>query len=531
MKKRIVAFFMAALMAVGVIVTGNVQPVKVEAKNSEQTVTETPKYIFLFIGDGMSTPQIELTNYYLSANANLQQSAKVSVDGKEKEILASKNNLTMMNLPVTGIAQTYDSTSFAPDSASTATSIATGYKTWSGSINVSEDFTQKYETIAEKLKKQKGYKIGIISSVNLNHATPAAFYAHQKSRNNYYEIGLEMIASNFDYFAGGGLKKTKGSDGNQKDLYELAEENGYTVVKTQAAAEALTTKDGKAIVIDEHLADSDAMKYELDRKAGEWGLSDYVSKGISLLSDGNDNGFFMMVEGGKIDWACHANDAASTITDTIAMDQALTEAYKFYEKHPSETLIIVTGDHETGGLTIGYAGTDYDTFLTNINNQKISFQEFNDEYVANYKKNQTSFRDVMKDVTALFGLEAPEGANLSVNVKDNADSHPVSDKSGSLVLTDYELSKLKAAYQETMTRTGNEKDYSQEEYVLYGSYDPLTVTITHILNNKSGINFSSYAHTGLPVEVLAQGAGANLFEGYYDNTVIYDNLAKLTGVN
>lgn len=515
MKKRFLALFMATLMLAGAVLTGSHETIKVEAKtSSEQTVTKSPKYIFLFIGDGMSTPQIELTNYYLSANANIQNSDKVVVDGKEKNVLASKNNLTMMNLPVTGIAQTYDSTSFAPDSASTATSIATGNKTWSGSINVSEDFSQKYETIAEKLKSQKNYKVGIISSVNLNHATPAAFYAHQKSRNNYYEIGLEMIASGFDYFAGGGLKKVNGSDGQQKNLYDLAEENGYTVVKTQAEASTLTAQNGKVIVIDENLADSDAMSYEIDRKAGEWGLADYVDQGIALLSEGNDNGFFMMVEGGKIDWACHANDAAATITDTIAMDAAVTEAYKFYEKHPDETLIIVTGDHETGGLTIGYAGTDYDTFLTNINNQKVSFQVFNDEYVAKYKENKTSFHDVMKDVTTLFGLQVSETGST---------------EKGSLVLTEYELSKLKAAYDATMNRTGEEKA-SQEEYVLYGTYDPLTVTITHILNNKSGINFSSYAHTGLPVEVLAQGVGSTLFEGYYDNTDIYNNLAKLTGV-
>lgn len=165
--------------------------------------------------------------------------------------------------------------------ASTATSIATGNKTWSGSINVSEDFSQTYETIAEKLKKQKDYKIGILSSVNLNHATPAAFYAHQESRNNYYDIGLELIDSNFDYFAGGALKQTTGKDKDKEDLYALA--------------------------------------------------------------------------------------------DTIALDNAVGKAVEFYNEHPDETLIIVTGDHETGGLTIGFAGTDYDTFLKNFNNQKISY--------------------------------------------------------------------------------------------------------------------------------------------------------------
>ena len=112
-----------------------------------------------------------------------------------------------MNFEAAGSAVTYDSNSFAPDSASTATSISTGYKTYSGSINVDETGTISYETIAEQLHAQKGYSVGVITSVNLNHATPAAFYAHQASRNDYYDIGLELIDSGFEYFAGGGLLK------------------------------------------------------------------------------------------------------------------------------------------------------------------------------------------------------------------------------------------------------------------------------------------------------------------------------------
>lgn len=480
---------------------------------------KTPKYIFLFIGDGMSYPQIQTTNYYLSAQA----------DDASDEILTSQNNLNMMNFPVAGSAQTYDSTSFCPDSASTATSISTGHKTYSGTINMDEKMETPYETIAEKLKKQLGYKVGILSSVNLNHATPAAFYAHQASRNSYYEIGEEMIASEFDYFAGGGLKQTTGAEEDKQDLYELAEEAGYKVVKTQAEAEALTAEDGKAIVIDETLADSDAMSYAMDLEDGEWGLADYVEKGIEVLN--NDNGFFMMVEGGKIDWACHANDAGATITDTVALDQAVGKAVDFYNEHPDETLILVTGDHETGGLTIGFAGTDYDTFLTNLENQKISYAKFDSDYVASYKENKTDFDTVMADVTELFGLQAPTEETEKSNQADNADSHPESEDTGSLVMTDYEYEKLKAAYDETMARVDTEKtEFGQEEYVLYGSYEPLTVTITHILNNKSGISFASYAHTGLPVEVFAMGAGQNDFEGYYDNTDIYNKMAALTGV-
>ena len=468
------------------------------------TTQKKPKYIFLFIGDGMSYPQIQMSNYYLNALCQ----------GTDSKVLRSQSKLAFMHFPVAGTAQTYDSTSFCPDSASTATSISTGHKTYSGTINMDENMTVEYETIAEKLKSQLGYKIGVLTSVNLNHATPAAFYAHQASRNNYYEIGQELIASNFDYFAGGALLKPTGANNDKEDLYDLAKKAGYTVVTTQNDAKKLTAKDGKAIVVSETLADSNSMSYELDAAKDEWRLADYVAKGIDVLD--NDKGFFMMVEGGKVDWACHANDAASAIKDTIALDNAVQEAIKFYNEHPDETLILVTGDHETGGLTIGYAGTNYDTFLTNLKNQKISYAKFDSDYVASYKKNRTSFDDVMKDVKNLFGLRTKDDLDASKNTK--------------LVLTDYELQKLKAAYDRTMSVGVDTKNMTQEQYVLYGSYEPLTVTLTHILNNKSGVSFSSYSHTGLPVAVLAQGVGSDLFEGYYDNTNIYKNIASLTGV-
>lgn len=239
--------------------------VKENTATAKPTVTKAPKYVFMFIGDGMSYPQIQLTNYYLSALK----------DTNNNDIVESKKNLTMMNFPVAGSAQTYDSSSFCPDSASTATSISTGNKTYSGTINMDETKSESYETIAEKLKDQLGYKVGIVSTVNLNHATPAAFYAHQPSRNNYYEIGQEMISSDFDYFAGGGLLKPDGADGKQKNLYEAAEEAGYNVVFTKDEAEKVNASSGKTIIIDETLADSDAMSYDMDLENGEWALKDY----------------------------------------------------------------------------------------------------------------------------------------------------------------------------------------------------------------------------------------------------------------
>ena len=481
----------------------------VAATVSNETV-KAPKYVFLFIGDGMSYPQIQSTSDFLGAlNDEDYWQAAPSLDDNQGAILDGPEYLNFMNFEAAGSAVTYDSNSFAPDSASTATSIATGYKTYSGSINVDETGTKEYETIAEQLKAQKGYEIGVITSVNLNHATPAAFYAHQASRNDYYDIGVELVESGFDYFAGGGLLEPTGENGDQADLYEMAKEAGYTVAKTHAEAEAVNADTEKAILIDEDLADSDSMAYEIDRTEDMWSLADYVEKGIEVLD--NDNGFFMMCEGGKIDWACHANDAASTIHDTQALADAVQVAIDFAKEHADETLILVTGDHETGGLTIGYAGTDYDTYLDLLENQKISFAKYDSDYVADYKANGTSFEDVLVDIEELFGLKTQ------------------GEEGDKLVLTEYELEQLRAAYEKSVNGTAASQ-YEQEEYVLYGTYEPLSVTITHIINNKSGISFTSYSHTGLPVAVLAQGVGADTFNGYYDNTQVYEKMAALLGV-
>lgn len=531
MKQKIIALLLAGIMCLSMAGCGNTDTVNAapgtsvaesqpqsstaadekdtaEAQNQESA----PKYVFLFIGDGMSYPQFQAAADYLGAVADAdyaQALPSVSYDERGGAVLDGPVALNFMEFPVAGSAITYDSCSFAPDSASTATSIATGYKTYSGMINVDETGTISYETIAEKLHEQKDWKIGVISSVNLNHATPAAFYAHQASRNNYYEIGLELIDSDFEYFAGGALKKVTGNDGDQESLYDLATAAGYKVTYTQADAEAVTADDGKVILIDEHLADSDAMDYDMDRDSGEWALADYVSKGIEVLD--NDTGFFMMCEGGKIDWACHANDAGATVTDTLALADAVQVAVDFAKEHPEETLILVTGDHETGGLTIGFAGTDYDTYLSNLTSQKISYAQFDEQYVAGYKENQTDFETAMADVESLFGLKMS------------------GDEGDGMVLTEYEIECLRTAY-ELAVSDYDVAAFTQEQYVLYGTYNPFSVTVTHILNNKSGIDFTSYSHTGLPVAVFAQGNGAEDFGGYYDNTEIYNKMAALLDV-
>ena len=308
--------------------------------------------------------------------------------------------------------------------------------------------------------------------------------------------------------------KPTGAEGDQADLYALAEKAGYHVVKTQAEAEQVT--GGPVVIIDEHLADSDAMAYEIDRTDDMWALADYVEKGIEVLSQDKD-GFFMMCEGGKIDWACHANDAAASIHDVIEMHNAVQAAVEFYAQHPDDTLILVTADHETGGLGIGYKTTNYDTFLTNLAHQKMSYAKFDSTYVNNYVKNQTPFETAMQDVKANFGLTLP--------------TDPDAASAGKLLLTDYEVENLRTAYERTLkVGSSSQSKMSQQDYELYGTYIPFSMAICHTINHKSGVDHTTYAHTGAMVNLYARGQGADKFRGVYDNTEIFHKLAELTDV-
>lgn len=510
--KRILGSLLAFSMLVGVGYTVNnqIKPQGVAAASTSNYNGKTPKYIFMFIGDGMSFPQIQAAQYYKGIQAH------GPIDSK-KGNYPNPEKLSFMNFPVTGTVTTYDSTSLCPDSASTATSLSTGNKTLSSVINMDETKTKSYETITEKLKKQLGYKIGIVSSVNIDHATPGAYYAHVPSRGDYYNMGLQLVDSNFDYFAGGkflsdGSKEVK-EQGKTK-IGELAKEKGYTVVNTKTDIQNLKKGD-KAIAVcpdDEVEKESGAIKYSLDRTGNEFTLADYTKKGIEVLD--NDKGFFMMVEGGKIDWAGHANDAGSNINDTVAFSDAVQEAINFYNAHPNETLILATGDHETGGLTIGFAGTNYDTYMQNISNQKSSYTAF-DRKIGEFREKKTSFDDAMKEVEVQFGLK-------------RAGSTGESNKGG-MVLTQAEEAKIKTAYDKSMIPQKDRK-LDENEYVMYGTYEPFSVTLTHVLNNKSGISFSSYSHTGIPVAMMAKGLGEDLFAGYYDNTNVFDKLKNITKV-
>ena len=199
------------------------------------------------------------------------------------------------------------------------------------------------------------------------------------------------------------------------------------------------------------------------------------------------------------------------------MSNAVQAAVEFYNMHPNETLILVTADHETGGMGIGYKTTNYDTFLTNLTHQKMSYAKFDSTYVEGYIANKPPFEAAMADVKANFGLTLP--------------TDPDAASAGKLLLTDYEVENLRKAYERTLNVGADaQKNMSQEDYELYGTYIPFSMAVCHTINHKSGMDHTTYAHTGAPVNIYAKGVGAEKFRGVFDNTEIYYKLAELTKV-
>lgn len=479
---------------------------------SPVTTQRAPKYIFMFIGDGMSAVQVNSAQIFGGTNSH----NNIKLD-----------EMNFQKFEAVGYQTTHDATSFAPDSASTATALSSGFKTWSGTLGLKPvgtesgnsdaniDMNEVPKTIAERLKEEKGMKVGIVSTVTINHATPAAYYAHSASRNDYYGIALQMAESDFDYFGGGTISKPTGSDKTQKDAYKIMEENGYKIVNTREEILGLDSGSGKTYAVTPKVQDGGAMPYSIDTQKGDLQLSDFVRKGIDVLD--NKKGFFMMVESGKIDWAGHANDAMANIGDVIAFEEAVQVAIDFAKEHPKDTLIVVTGDHETGGMTIGQATTGYDTALEILENQKMSYVEFDkviDEMIED-DEDVLEFEEILPEITKAFGLKD--------EFKDSDENK--NDSYMALELSDYEVAKLEAALVQTLAE---EPVKNEETAELYGGYNPFSVTLTHILNNKAGIGWTSYSHTGVPVPVYATGVNAHLFNGAYDNTEVYDKLVEIS---
>lgn len=515
--KIIVSLILALGVFTSAVIT-TYSPKKAENSSTVNAATvsaKQPKYVFLFIGDGMGMPQISSAEVFLGAKK----------DPNTRQI----DKMSFTQFSSQGMSTTYAADSFIPDSASAGTAISSGNKTFDGIINMDPKKTTKYTSMAE-MAKAKGMKVGVVSSVSIDHATPAVFYAHQPSRNNYYDIALELGKSNFDYFGGGGFKQPKGKDNDKPDAYEEAKKNGYKVVNTKDTLQQISNKDGKILAYSPKLDSEKALPLSINNDKDAISLADFTKKGIDVLD--NNNGFFMMVEGGAVDWACHANDAATSINEVLAFNDAVKQALDFYNKHKDETLIVVTADHETGGLTLGFSGTKYSTYFNKLASQKVSYDVFGTK-ITDYKKNHPGDSAKLEDILPLiqenYGLtymDEKQYNELNKKANDSKDPDAASAQSKiAMALSPSEVKDLKAALAQDPKATDD------ASYLMYGGYEPVTMALCRIINHKAGVAFTTYSHTGVPVPVYAQGAGEELFSGYYDDTDIFKKLTSLMGVS
>ncbi|WP_290396501.1 alkaline phosphatase, partial [uncultured Bacteroides sp.] len=304
---------------------------------SGMAYAQQAKYVFYFIGDGMGVNQVNGTEMYLA-----EQEGRIGV-----------KPLLFTTFPVASMATTFSATNSVTDSSAAGTALATGAKTYNGAIGM-DDNKSVLQSVADRAKKS-GKKVGVTTSVSVDHATPAAFYAHQPNRSMYYEIALDLPKAGFDFYAGGGfLKPTTTADKKEApSIFPIFEEAGYTVARGLDEYKAKSARADKIILIQKEGAEPSCLPYAIDRQEGDLTLAEITESAIAFLTKGSNKGFFLMVEGGKIDWACHGNDPATVFEEVVDMDNAIKVAYEFYKKHPKETLIVVTADHETGGLGLG----------------------------------------------------------------------------------------------------------------------------------------------------------------------------------
>jgi len=433
----------------------------------------------------MGVAQVNLTEAYLAAINN------------EKGF----QQLSFTKMPQTGLVKTFADNRFITCSAAAGTAFATGYKTNINHISTDSSGLVPFKSIATICKEQ-GMKVGILSSVSIDHATPAVFYANQPHRSNYFKIDLELANSDFDFFGGGGLRSTKDTlDGRLVNALDLAKENGFTYVDSYSGLMNLKPGDEKIIAVHpEIMPGNAAMPYVIDQPTAPT-LAEFTRKAIELLE--NENGFFMMVEGGKIDWACHSDDAATTIHETIAFDDAVQVALDFYKQHPDETLIVVTADHETGGLALGAQKTAYESHFNYLQYQKISIDKFSSVIVDFQKKlsgnYETDINNLLDLVAENFGL----GKEIPITAEDK--------------------STLWFAFEKSMQTAKNGK-------TMYSDFPSISETIVNMVSEKAGVGWTTYAHTGINVPIYAIGPGAELFSGVIDNTDIPGILMGQLGI-
>ena len=430
----------------------------------------SPKYVFYFIGDGMGMGHIMATQSY------------------NREVLKNQEPILMMQFPVASMVTTYSASSRVTDSAAAGTALSTGYKTNNGMLGVTPDSVPV--TSVARYLKDAGWGIGVITTVAPDDATPGAFYAHQPNRSMAYEIDKEMATSGYEFIAGSKLKGTKDSNGNPSDIYSHFAQNNVAIVK---GVDALKDVDSRRVVLLNKDSIDSNVGYTIDSIEGALTLPDMTQACLDHLLKHSPDQFFMMVEGGNIDYAGHSNDGGAVVKEILNFNQAIKVAYDFYLQHPDETLIVVTADHNTGGLSVCFGD------MSLVDCQRMSKDRF-----AGYTKTLLNSRriytweDMKAELTARFGFW---------------------DK---IKISEEQETKLIEKFDSTFKLRN-----SADQKTLYNSFNEFAVEVFNIINAKSGFGWIATGHTGDPVPLFAIGRGAYEFMGVHDNTDIPKKIRKI----
>jgi alkaline phosphatase len=473
-KMRAVWAGLACLVFCFAILTGCAQTI--QTADGKTIKIEQPKYVFYLIGDGLGASQRQVAEYYLR-----------HMQGDDSAMLV------MNDMAVAGINTTYSLDTLVTDSAAAGTALACGVKTNNGVIAQTADGVDT-KTLVEAAE-ELGYATGVVTSTRITHATPAVFYAHNADRDDENSIAEDLVDSGVDFIAGGGYRNFVPSsddaskrEDNRDLVAEMASEGYTTFIGDDGAADfADYSPEAKDQVL--ALFSKSHMPYEVDRANSDTdllSLSEITQKGVELLAQ-NKDGFFLMVEGGRIDHACHPNDLVATVYDTLEFDEVVQVAMDFYNEHPKETLIVVVGDHETGGLGLGFAN-DYFLNLDAIDGITASFEDnYGDVYQAG------GDRDAYYEYLETIGIKdftAEEKALIEAGM-DSVDAGDTS--SG------------------------------------YG-YNPAGIAVNHIVSQRAGVQWTTYAHTGTQIPFSVMGISEEAFGGFMDNTEIAQMLAQVLSV-
>jgi len=392
------------------------------------------KNVIFLIGDGMGPNQMLLSAY---------------LEGRE---------LYIMQMPYTGLAITYSADSNVTDSAAAGTALASGYKTDNGFIGVLSN-GEVVPTIAEVLAEQ-GYKTGVIATSRITHATPAAYYGHTNDRDAEQVLAEQLVNSNLTVALGGGwnyFDPTRRAD--RKDLISVAKGNGFDYITTK---QELMAYSGEKVL---GLFSSSHMNSVTERTPAEPLLPEMTAKAIEILSK-DDAPFFLMVEGSQIDWEGHDNDAFGIWKEAVEFDEAVKVALDFAKENPN-TLVVVTADHETGGLGLSTGGYTMDLEMVR------NYQKTTDWVVANSQ----NMEELKSNVKEYYGF-----------------------------------------------------DLSEEEVAYLQATDNKIEALAEITSARASIGWTTHDHTGALVPVFAFGPGAERFVGIMDNTDLPRKVTSLLGV-